>query len=466
MPAVAERLSGRVADAPGAWPLLGHLPQLRRGPLEFMKSLSGHGGLVRIRLGPVRAYVVCEPGLVQQMLREPAAFDKGGMLFDKARQIVANGLATSAWAEHQRQRPLVQPAFTRARLEAYTPVMAQEANALIETWQAERPVDIVEQMVALFARITARTLFGSDLDRASIATVQQAIPIVAEGVYRQMTAPLRVWEKLPTSANRKYHRAAADLHAVIDQVIEEHRGDKGDRHDGEDMLSALLEAREGEDRLSEGEVHEQIFTFMMAGVETTATAMSWTLHLLARHPEAQERLHAEISGVLRGQVPTVKDLSRLEYTRGVLTEAMRLYPPVWLLTRVATADADLGEWRVPAGSAVVFSPYMLHNDARLFPDPERFDPDRWCSPRGDKAGQRGLFQFGGGARKCIGDVFSLTEEMIALVAISTRWRLTPGPGPEPRPVAKAVLTPDRVIVVAHPRPHPGHGGGGAGPDRP
>ncbi|WP_412078722.1 cytochrome P450 [Streptomyces xanthophaeus] len=131
VPAVAERLSGRVADAPGAWPLLGHLPQLRRGPLEFMKSLSGHGGLVRIRLGPVRAYVVCEPGLVQQMLREPAVFDKGGMLFDKARQIVANGLATSAWTEHQRQRPLVQPAFTRARLEAYTPVMAQETDVLL-----------------------------------------------------------------------------------------------------------------------------------------------------------------------------------------------------------------------------------------------------------------------------------------------------------------------------------------------
>ncbi|WP_423248115.1 cytochrome P450 [Streptomyces xanthophaeus] len=343
---------------------------------------------------------------------------------------------------------------------------AEQKTSVIGTWQAERPVDIVEQMVTLFARITARTLFGSDLDRASIATVQQAIPIVAEGVYRQMTAPLRVWEKLPTSANRKYHRAAADLHAVIDQVIEEHEGITGDRPGGEAMLSALLEAHEGEDRLSRTEVHEQIFTFMMAGVETTATAMSWTLHLLARHPEVQERLNAEITSVLGGQVPTVKDLSRLEYTRGVLTEAMRLYPPVWLLTRSTTADAGLGEWRVPAGSAVVFSPYMLHHDARLFPDPERFDPDRWCSPRGDNAGQRGLFQFGGGARKCIGDVFSLTEEMIALVAISTRWRLTPGPGSEPRPVAKAVLTPDRVIVVAHPRPSPDHDDRGPGPDRP
>ncbi|WSK74398.1 cytochrome P450 (plasmid) [Streptomyces sp. NBC_01276] len=452
-----------MADAPGAWPLLGHLPQLRRGPLEFMKSLSGCGALLRIRLGPVRAYVVCEPGLVQQMLREPAVFDKGGMLFDKARQIVANGLATSAWTEHQRQRPLVQPAFTRARLDAYAQVMAQEADALTGTWQAERPVDIVEQMVTLFARITARTLFGSGLDRASIATVQRAIPIVAEGVYRQMTAPLRLWEKLPTSANRKYHRAAADLHAVIDQFIDDYEGVKGDRTDGEDTLSALLEAREGEDRLNGAEVHEQIFTFMMAGVETTATAMSWTLHLLARHPEVQERVHCEIAGVLGGQVPTVKDLSRLEYTRGVLTEAMRLYPPVWLLTRSTTADASLGEWRIPAGSAVVFSPYMLHHDARLFPDPERFDPDRWCSPRGDNAGQRGLFQFGGGARKCIGDVFSLTESLIALVAVSTRWRLTPGPGPEPRPVAKAVLTPDRVIVVAHPRPSPGPDGGGSRP---
>ncbi|MEU9108128.1 cytochrome P450 [Streptomyces xanthophaeus] len=451
-------MSSRVADAPGAWPLLGHLPQLRRGPLEFMKSLSGHGGLVRIRLGPVRAYVVCEPALVQQMLREPAVFDKGGILFDKARQIVANGLATSAWTEHQRQRPLVQPAFTRARLEAYTPVMAQEADALIGMWPVERPVDIVEQMVSLSARITARTLFGSDLDRASIATIQQAIPVVAEGVYRQMTAPLRVWEKLPTSANRKYRRAAADLHAVIDRVIEKCEGATGERPDGEDMLSALLDAREGEERLSRAEVHEQSFTFMMAGVETTATALSWTLHLLARHPEVQERLHAEITRVLGGRVPTVRDLSRLEYTRGVLTEAMRLYPPVWLLTRSTTADAGLGQWRIPAGSSVVFSPYMLHHDARLFPDPERFDPDRWCSPRGDNAGQRGLFPFGGGARKCIGDVFSLTEAMIALVAISTRWHLTPGPGPEPRPVAKVVLTPDRVIVVAHPRPTPDRDG--------
>lgn len=449
---------GIPANAPGAWPLLGHLPHLRRDPLAFLRSLPVHGDLVRIRLGPIPAFVLCDPELVHQMLRAPATFDKGGLVFDKARKLVADGLITSTWPDHQRQRPLLQPAFSRPRLAAYTDVMREEVGELARTWQSGQILDIPTEMNGLIARITARTLFRADLGAAAIEVIQYALPVIVDGLYRRMMDPSGWWEKLPTPANRRYDDASARLHAVIDQLIADHRADGSadSRHAGstdEDTLSVLLAAGENGDRLTATEVHDQIFTLLNAGIETTATTLSWALHLLGGHPEVQERVHAEITGELDGRLPAFEDLPRLDYTRCVLTEVMRLYPPAWLLTRTATADARLGDHRVPAGSTLVFSPYLIQRDPRLFNEPERFDPDRWMSRPGRTSGQHALFPFGGGARKCIGDVFSINESLIALAGITARWRLTPAAGPPTRAVPKAFLTPEPLRLIAHARPY-------------
>ncbi|WP_162688664.1 MULTISPECIES: cytochrome P450 [unclassified Streptomyces] len=438
-----------VADAPGAWPLLGHLSVLRSSPLKFLTSLPSHGDLVRVRLGPVRAYVLCRPDLVHEMLRDPATFDKGGRLFDKSRQITGNGLLTCRRAEHLRQRPLVQPAFTRSQLASYVPVMHDEVASLTGSWEVGRPIDISTEMIRLFARITARTLFHCHLDDQAVMVFQRALTILTEGVYRRITS-LGLWEKLPTAGNRRYRQAERDLHSAIDQFIDRFIGQgrngdaTGDRPAG--ILGMLLAVREGEDSLTRQEVHDQTLIFLMAGIETTAATLSWTLHLLGRHPQAQERMHTEITTVLGPRLPTLNDIPRLDYTRRVLTESLRLYPPAWILTRTATTDTHLGGHPIPAGTTLLFSPYLIHHDARFFPDPDHFIPDR-CPGEHPSA----LIPFGGGPRKCIGDVYGITEALIALAGISTRWRLTATPGPPPRLLARGTLTPHRLIMTAQPR---------------
>ncbi len=435
---------GATTVAPGAWPLLGHLPQLRRDPLGFLCSLPRLGDLVAVRLGPSTAYVLCDQDLVHRMFRTPAVFDKGGIVFDKARQLVANGLITSMWPDHQRQRPLIQPAFGRAQLETYTQVMREEVAALSGSWRPGETVAVKPMMDALIARITARTLFQSDLGAAAVTVIQETLPILVDGLYRRMIMPLGLLEKLPTPANRRYRDASARLHAVIDDVIDGYRG-SGVHHS--DVLSMVLAAHEGDDQFTDAEVHDQIFSILAAGTETTATVLSWTLHLLGQNPQAQQRMHAEIDDVLQGAPPTFHDIPRLEYTRRVITEAMRLYPPTWLLTRTATVDTHLGNHAIPAGSTLVFSPYMLHRDPALFPHPDRFDPDRWAPERLQREQQHALVPFGGGARKCIGDVFSMTESVIILAGISAQWSLVSAPGTPTRPVPKAFLTPDPLSMT-------------------
>ncbi|MFH8385532.1 cytochrome P450 [Kitasatospora sp. NPDC018058] len=423
--------------APGALPLLGHAPAFVRRPYEFVAGLPAHGDLVRIRLGPLDAYVVCHPDLARRLLTEHRVYDKGGLIFDKAREVFGDGLVTCPASDHQRQRRLLQPAFHRERLPGYAAIMAEEIAGAIAPWRDGQVIDVPAAMHRLTIAATARCLFAAH-EQAGPLPVHDSMNIVIKGVARRVMMPLPGLNRIPTPGNRRYQRARADLAEITKRLIADYRAAGTDHHD---LLSILLAARDDDGRgLSDEEIHDQMVTFLLAGMETTAATLSWTWTLLATHPSVRERLHAELATVLDGRPARHEDLPALPLTTRIVTETLRLYPPAWILSRVvADGDAELGGHRIPVGTTILYSPYLLHRRADLFPAPDRFDPDRWLA---DSRPTPGTYApFGAGARRCIGDAFGTTEAALAIATIAARWSVTPTSGRPIRPARGSSMSP-------------------------
>ncbi|MFF1303020.1 cytochrome P450 [Streptomyces sp. NPDC058307] len=440
----------RFGTAPGGLPLIGHAVLMGRRPLEFLASLPAHGDLVELRLGPSRAYLPCHPELVQQVLLNARTYDTGGPVKEKARPILGNGLITSDWADHRRQRRLVQPAFHPARMPTYAEVMQREAAGESLSWEAGEAIDVSNAMQALTARVTARALFSTEIASHAVAEIQHCLPIIVHGAYRQALDPTGLLAKLPLAANRRFDEARTRLHRLINQIVEDYRAEGGDRGD---LLSALLGAEDPETggSLDDQEIHDQVMTLLLAGIETTASALAWSFHLLGRNPEVEAALHAELDEVLDGRSPVYADVPRLEYTQRVFTETLRLYPPAWLYTRTTTEATELAGRQLPPRSDILISPYVLHHNAALFKDPESFDPDRWVPERAKDVTRGCYLPFGAGSRKCIGDVFGMTEATLALAAIAARWRLRPVPDTTIRPRPHMSLSAGPLPMVPQPR---------------
>ncbi|MBT2448527.1 cytochrome P450 [Streptomyces sp. ISL-43] len=438
-----------VAKAPGAVPLLGHTLALWKNPLGFLASLPAHGDLVELRLGPKRAYLACHPDLVRHVLLSPRKFDKGGV-FDKARQLLGNSLSVSRGEEHRRQRRLIQPAFQPAKLAAYTNSVAADTARTIGSWQPGQVLDVSDAMHVLLMRVAARTLFSAGLDDSTTDEARECLRTVSQGIYKRTVAPVGVMEKLPTPGNRRYDESNRRLREIVDEMIKARRGHEGG---DEDLLSILLNVEHPQtgERLSEAQILDQVVTFLVAGSETTASTLAFVFHLLGRHPEAERRMQEEIDRVLDGRPAVFDDLQDLPYTKGVITEALRLYPPSWLSMRVAAEDVEIGGHRIAEGTMIMYSSYALHHNAELFPDPERFDPERWLPPRLAEVPRGALVPFGHGAHKCIGDVLALAETTLIVSTIAGGWRLRPVPGTQLRPQPKATLEPGPLPMRCEPR---------------
>ncbi|SFC40818.1 cytochrome P450 [Streptomyces aidingensis] len=467
-PAAGGRRRSR-ALAPGGLPVLGHALLLKRDPLGFLRSLPALGDVVDIRLGPQRAHVVCHPELVRRMLLSPRVFDKGGPLFDKVRPLVGDGLFTSGWQEHRRQRLLVQPAFHPSRMPRYAEVMSEEIERFAGSLREGRPVDLGDALTALTARVTIRAVFATRITAAHVTEVQRCLPVLLDGIYRRMTAPLGVAEKLPTPGNRRFAQARRRLSQVIEQTVGNAARDaSGTGGDGAGLLSLLLDAHRGGTgepgpepgpagqgyRPTLGELHDQAMTLLIAGTETTAGVLSWAFHELSVQPGAAGRLRAELDEVLggaAGRPPGLPDLPRLSYTRRFLTEVLRRYPPAWLLTRTTTEAAELGGAALPAGAVMLFSPYQLGRNPALFAEPDRFDPDRWLPERAGEVPRGAMIPFGSGNRKCPGDELGMTEATLTLAAVASRWRLEPAPGTVIRPLPKAALVTGPLPMIPYRR---------------
>lgn len=437
-----------VSSAEGCLPGLGHALQFFRDPLGFLSSLPAQGDLVRVQLGRKPLYVACHPEVVHQMLMDPRTFDTGGPFFDKLEPIMGQGLGTARWREHQWQRRVLQPAFTQERMTDYAPVFAEEARAASDAWRPGQVVDVRDAMHTMSVRAMSRTLFG--IRAGDQEEVLRSLPIAFDGVYQRMVFPFPFWFRLPTPGNRRFEQAQRRIRRVTGHIIADHRRGSADR---QGPVSLLLQAKDGTTGLplTDQHIHDQIVTLMTGGTDTATNLLAFAFHHLGQHPEIEARLHAEIDAAGVAEEPGSVDSSRLEYTWRVLTETLRLYPAGWFFTRTTSTAAELAGHRLPAGTDVAYSPYLLHRQAADFPDPERFDPDRWLPENTGTARRGAWLPFGTGSRKCIGQYFGTAETLHALATIAARWRLRPVPGTVMRPRLHLALTSGPLPMTCHPR---------------
>ncbi|MEV0942031.1 cytochrome P450 [Micromonospora wenchangensis] len=438
MTATHTTTTASVPLAPGALPLLGHALPLLRDPLAFIRSLAGYPTMVRVRLGPTTALLICDPTLTRHVFVNDRTFDKGGPIYDRIREVIGDGLSTCPYPLHRRQRRLCQPSFHPRRLHGYAAVFGRASDATAGSWHDGQVLDVTREMMTLTTQATMETMFSGSLPAETLRRALADTNTVVSAFFRRMMTPALL-RRLPTPAKRRYDQARARLFATITDIVAARRADPTDHAD---LLSALVaavdvESRDHEQRLSDSELADQALTFFLGGMETTAITLAWALYLTATHPEIQRRLHAETDTVLAGALPGPEHLPRLDLAARVVTETLRLYPPAWMMTRTVTGEAELDGVRLRRGDTLVLSPYLIHRRPDLYADPTRFDPDRWLDTSPDRAS---YVPFGAGARKCIGDQFALTEAILALTAVTARWELTPV-GDEPfRPKVETSLS--------------------------
>ncbi|MGW3958987.1 cytochrome P450 [Amycolatopsis sp. NPDC005003] len=434
---------------PGRMPLLGHTVPLLRDPLKFFTSLPAHGEVVEIRLGPLPVHVVTTPELAWQVLATDAdKFDKG-LVFDKMRPLFGDGLATSNGELNRRQRRLVMPAFGRTRIAGYAEnTMTKLAAELVDSWRPGEVVEFDQRMQDLVLTIAGQTLFSTALGEEALAEIRYSIPVMLEYVLIRAFSPKFV-EKLPVPPNRRFDAAAARLRQVIGETVVAAREDGADHGD---LLSMLLLARDEDtgEGMSDRQVHDEVITILTTGAETTAVALAWFFHELGQHPGVERRFHAEVDEVLGGRPARFEDLPDLGYTQQIVNEIVRRTPPLILMRR-AREDVELAGVAIPAGSEVAVSQHTLHRDPRWFPEPDRFDPDRWAPGRTAELPKGAYIPFGAGARLCPGHVFAPTEIGIVAATIGARWRLVPVPGKKVYAQIKATMQPNRLPMTVVPR---------------
>jgi cytochrome P450 len=443
---------GRTATLPRPLPLLGHALRFKRRPLEFLESLRPLGDVVTIRLGPKPVHVVNSPDLIRRVLVADAhAFEGEGLLLEKVRPLIGDGLITLRGAAHRRDRRLLQPAFHHTRIARYADVMRRLAVERAQSWSDGQRITADVDMMELAMTVVGKTLFSTDLDQGAVDEVVGSMPIVLDGVRRRLLAPTDLLDKLPTRENRRFHAAIGRIHEVVDRIIADYRRTGTDHGD---LVSMMLMARDEEtgDGLSDAQVRGEVLTMLAAGTQTTATTMAWALHVMSERDDIQERAHAEIQTVLGDRDPTYSDLERLAYLRRLVTETLRVYPPAWILSRRASAEVTLGDRVLPAGATLLFSPYVVHHDPASYPDPERFDPDRWSPERAKEIPRPAFIPFGAGARQCLGEGFAWVEASVVLATILRRWRVRPVAGQTIRKVALATLVPSRLDLIVESRP--------------
>jgi cytochrome P450 len=367
--------------------------------------------------------------------------------------LLCEGLITSDGEVHRRQRRIAAPAFHRQRIQAYGGMMVDRAAGMCAEWKAA-PLDIAAQMMQLTLQIVARTLFNTDVT-SDVLQINDQVNVIME-LYNYLIALPRAeaYLHLPVPGLMRFRRARGRLDAVVQRMIAQHRADGIDRGD---LLSMLLASRDDEadhSGMTDEQLRDQVLTIFLAGYETVANALTWTWYLLSQNPEAEARFHAEIDEVLSTgpaaddcRLPGLDDLPRLRYTEMVFAESMRLYPPAWAMGRQSIADVELGPYRFPSGTYFFFSQYIIQRSAENFPDPLRFDPDRFLPEQKASRPRFAYFPFGGGGRQCIGEAFAWMEGVLLLATIGQQWRLRFIPGQAVDVQPKITLRPKYPMMM-------------------
>jgi cytochrome P450 len=442
----ASRPSG-----PRGLPYIGQAWNFTRDPLGFLSGVAlRYGDISCFTLGGVQAFFVRHPDYIREVLITQRGSFTLSPLRKRLGAVVGQGLFTSEGDLHARQRRLMQPVFRKSRIEAYAGAIAELSRRMRDQWRPGAEIDLTEETMKLTMLVAARALFDDDIE-ADAEAVSSNLAVLLEFFTRISSPFLGLWLRLPLPSSRRFHRAVRELDAVIYRMIERRRGAGVS---GNDLLSLLMQAKDDETNvfMTQKQLRDEVLTLLIAGHETTANLLGWTLYLLAQDERAAERLHAEARSVLGGRPGfTAADTERLPFARQVLQEGMRLYPPGWFIGRAALADVRLGDFTVPKGAVVLMSQYVMHRDGRYFEAPERFKPERWEGDLEERLPRGAYFPFSAGDRHCIGEGFAWQEALLILATLAERWRFELVPGQNIRPKPSVTLRPDapiRMIVRA------------------
>ena len=427
--------------------------KMRRDPLAFIDSLAQQGDIVYFRMGPYQTYLLNEPEAVRELLITHARKWVKGPLLQRAKPLLGNGLLTSEGELHTRQRRLVQPIFRRQRMMGYSEIMVDCALQYRHRWHDRQSVNMHDEIMRLTLAIVGKTLFGDDFERDTIGIADAVSNLLHTANVSE--APLGILLArlgIPNPAQQSLDRARSSLRGVIRRLLRERHASNVVR---DDLLSLLMAAQDTEGdggKMSEEQIFDECATLLIAGHETTANALTWTFYLLSQNPREELRMHAELDSVLAGRRPTFEDVPRLPYTEQVLAEAIRMYPPAWLMGRFLTEPVRIGKHDFARDDLLFVSPYTMQHDPRFYPNPHLFHPERFRPEAKASRPKFSYFPFGAGPRQCIGESFAWMEGTLVLATLAQRFTMRLSPGQRVEPEALLTLRPKHGMqMVLHDR---------------
>ncbi|HKW18018.1 MAG TPA: cytochrome P450 [Terriglobales bacterium] len=417
---------------------IGNMPLAADDPLSvFTKWAHEYGDIFYYRAAWLHVYFLNHPDLIEEVLVcNPRNFLKDRVV-RKSHWFFGEGLLTNEGDSWLRQRKFSAPAFHRERIAAYAKVMTNYAEQTAASWRNGEVRDLHLDMMQLTLRVVVRALFNLESEKTQqISAAMNVMMGNATGV-RMLLPPIMRYLPIPQMV--RVRRAVANLDQIVYEIIAQHHAAA---RDSGDLLSMLISARDEDGtRMSDKQLRDEVLTFLLAGHETTALALTWTWYLLGQYPEIEQKLQEELDRVLSGRAPEFADMARLPFTERVIKESMRLYPPAWSLARTVISDFELRGYTIPAGANVVMSQWIMHRHPGYFPEPEKFDPDRWLADRGNKLPRFAYYPFGGGPRQCIGAAFAMMEATLLLATIAQHFRLRVVPDHPVIPIPSFTLRP-------------------------
>jgi len=418
----------------------------------LMRWARDYGDVVHYHFFDFQFYVLFHPQHVERVLLGKTGNFVKGITSRANPELFGNGLLTSDGDFWRRQRRLSNPAFHRQSLARYAEITVEEAARLMDGWKHGDKRNIHNDMMNVTLRIVLRSLFGSELGE-NMRAIEPALDriMVSSSGFHSIAFFLRI----PTPMRKRHFLAVEKLNEVVYALIARGReklksgeGIAEEAGGAKDLLTLLLTARDDDGNfMSDQQLRDEVITLLLAGHETTALNLSWTWYLLAKYPEVEEKLHAELDAVLGGRPPSAADLPKLQYTDRVIRETLRLYPPAWRIFRRTEEPLEVGEYVLPAGANIVLSQWVTQRDPRWFSEPDRFHPDRWSEESAAKLPRFAYFPFGGGPRVCIGAGFAMMEATLLLATIAQRFRMRLAPGQRIEPLASITLRPKNGIHV-------------------
>jgi cytochrome P450 len=421
------------------------MPLASRDPLSVFSRWAGeYGDIFYYRAAWMHVYFLNHPDLIEAALVRNQQNLVKDRVIRNSRWFFGEGLLTSEGDYWKRQRKLSQPAFHRDKISSYAPLMTGYAGQMLAHWHDGDELDVHQEMMKLTLRIVVRALF--DVEAEQTAEISNALNVMMRhsAGARMLLPPF--FRRLPLPGMSQVRGAVDDLTGMVYRIIHKRRECRGEATD--DLLSMLMQARdEDHSQMTDRQLRDEVMTFLLAGHETTALALSWTWLLLSQNPQTRDKLTEELDRVLEGRVPGFCDLPQLRYSEHVIKESMRMYPPAWSLAREVSRGFDLHGYQIPAGANLVMSQWIMHHDSRYFPDPWKFDPDRWGSADCQKLPRFAYFPFGGGPRQCIGAGFAMMEAVLLLATIAGRFELNAIERQAVTPIPSFTLRPRQGIRV-------------------